>query len=100
MAQGRFWVREARATNQPPSCVLIGRVRSGTVTPSMMLTVPLNNSVSLNLRIKAVGYWERTDELALWLECSGSDEAELIRFLNISNEELACQDEGKQGSAG
>jgi hypothetical protein len=65
----------------------------------MMLTVPLNNSLSLSLRIKAVGYWERADELALWLECSGPDDAELIRGLNISDEELGCQDEGERGSA-
>lgn len=97
MAQGKFWVREARATNQPASCVLIGRVRSGTVAPSMVVSVPLNNSLSLSLRIKAVGYWERTDELALSLECSGPDEAELVAGLDISDEELVCHDEAERG---
>ena len=65
MAQGTFWVREVGTTPEPASCVLIGQVRSGTVAPAMLLSVPLNSSISVTVRIKAVGYCDNTQELAL-----------------------------------
>jgi hypothetical protein len=94
MAQGIFWVREVATRPEPASCVLIGEVRSGTVTPAMLVSIPLNSAISVSLRIKAVGYWENTQELALWLDCEDLDEAEQIKALDMSDEELVCQDEG------
>lgn len=93
MAHGTFWVREAKTTKDPPSCVLIGRVRSGTVAPGMALAVPFNGVLSMTVRIGSVGYWEGTDEMALRLECSDAEEVGLVINLNISDEELACRDQ-------
>lgn len=58
----------------------------------MLLAVPLNSATTVTLRIKAVGYWEKTPDLALSLECGDPDEAQLVAALDISNEELLCQD--------
>jgi hypothetical protein len=95
MAHGTFWVREAQATKDPPSCVFIGRVQSGTVVPGMTLAVPFNGSVSMTIRIGSVGYWEGTDEMTLRLDCSDAEEVGLVMDLNISDEELQCRDQAE-----
>jgi hypothetical protein len=92
MARGTFWVREAKATTDPPSCVFIGRVQSGTVAPGMTLAVPFNGSLSMTIRVASVGYREGTDEMALLLDCSDAGEVGLVMDLNISDQELQCRD--------
>ena len=72
--------------------MLVGEVRSGTVVPEMLVSIRLNSATSVTVRIKAIGYWENTKHLALSLECEEADEAELIRALDISGEELSCRD--------
>ncbi len=93
MDQGTFWVREAKARKDPPSCVLIGRVQSGTVVPGMTIAVPFNNALSMTVRIDSIGYWEGTDDLALCLACSDADEVDLVLDLNIADEVLICRDQ-------
>ena len=92
MAQGTFLVREVGETTKPPGCILVGDVRSGTVAPGMLVSIPLNGATSIVLRIKAMGYWEHTRQVALSLECEGGDTVALVRALNVSGEELECRD--------
>jgi hypothetical protein len=92
MNQGAFLVREVRVVSEPPACVLIGQATSGVVAPGMLLLVPLNGAVSVTLQITSVGCWESTADLAVRLEFSDRDEAELLVSLNIEGDELVCHD--------
>ena len=66
-------------------------MRSGTVAPGMHVHVPSNSATSITLRIAAVGYWEGTQDRAVWLECHDAGEAEMVNVLDVSDEEFSCE---------
>jgi hypothetical protein len=92
MSRATFWVNRAEVRTDPPSCVLIGEVRSGTIVAGMRVAVPLNGLTDISVRVTKVIVGSASGEIALSLECGSAEDAETLAALNLDAEEVSVAD--------
>lgn len=86
----RFLVDRSYVLPDRSLYVAEGTIVEGTVVPGMLLTIGLNNSLSMAWPIAGVEFVRRSESelVALTVRCEDADEVEFLQSFELSKEEI------------
>ncbi|MGJ4910695.1 hypothetical protein [Bradyrhizobium sp. HKCCYLS2033] len=90
----RFWVDETFAIESRRLFVLAGEIADGQIQAGMIVSVPLNSSLSISGPVHSIEYARRTggrEDVCLCIAYADSDELGLWKSLDLRNETVEVQ---------
>lgn len=96
--QGQFEVIDSFAIRRRNEFYLIGKLTEGNVQENWFVNIPLNGSLALTVRIKAIEYIEISSDTNLYtlliVSCEEREDVDLLLGLKIGSEKLDITIEG------
>src|SRR3954453_10811733 len=96
--QGQFKVIDSFAIRRRNEFYLIGQIAEGTIRENWFINVPLNKSLSMTLRIKAIEDVEMSgeqDKYKLVIVSGDNQDLDIFLGLNMGLEDMDITEEGQ-----